>query len=81
MALTVRKNTTFNGESVIDGVQAASMNASIDETGKTITNNRYVINQEVYEANKAQVRNDYSEFDNLIYEEEDAIAALLAEKE
>ena len=81
MALTVRKNTTFNGESVIDGVQAASMNASIDETEKTITNNRYVINQEVYEANKAQVRNDYSEFDNLIYEEEDAIAALLAEKE
>jgi hypothetical protein len=74
--LTVNKNITLNGTSVIDGVQVAYMSASISTDGGNGANaNKTITNQELYKANKAQVRADITEFESKVYEIEDEISA------
>ena len=77
--LNINKNITLNGTSVIDGVQVAYMSASISTDGGTGANvNKTITNQEVYNANKVQVRADISEFETKVYEEEDKLAEVQA---
>ncbi|MGG7145052.1 hypothetical protein ACQPVP_16540 [Clostridium nigeriense] len=74
--LTVNKNITLNGTSVIDGVQVAYMSANISTDGGNGANvNKTITNQEVYSANKTQVRADIAEFETKVYEIEDEISA------
>lgn len=74
--LTVNKNITLNGISVIDGVQVAYMSASISTDGGNGANvNKTITNQELYSANKTQVRSDIAEFEAKVYEIEDEISA------
>ena len=72
--LEVNKNITLTGISKIDGVQVAYMSASISTDGGNGGNvNETITNQEVYNANKAQVRADIAEFKNKVYEMEDEL--------
>lgn len=74
--LTVNKNITLNGISVIDGVQVAYMSASISTDGGNGANvNKTITNQEVYSVNKTQVRADIAEFEAKVYEIEDEISS------
>lgn len=72
--LEVNKNITLTGISKIDGVQVAYMSASISTDGGNGANvNETITNQEVYNANKAQVRADIAEFKNKVYEMENEL--------
>ena len=72
--LEVNKNITLTGISKIDGVQVAYMSASISTDGGNGANvNETITNQEVYNANKAQVRADIAEFKKKVYEMEDEL--------
>ena len=72
--LEVNKNIALTGISKIDGVQVAYMSASISTDGGNGANvNETITNQEVYNANKAQVRADIAEFKNKVYEMEDEL--------
>lgn len=72
--LEVKQNITLNGVSKIDGVQAAYMSATISSDGGTGANiNETITNQELYNANKAQVRADIAEFKKKVYEVEDEL--------
>ena len=72
--LEVNKNITLTGISKIDGVQVAYMSASISTDGGNGANvNETITNQEVYNANKAQVRAYIAEFKNKVYEMEDEL--------
>jgi len=72
--LEVKQNITLNGVSKIDGVQAAYMSATISNDGGSGANvNETITNQELYNANKAQVRADIAEFKNKVYEVEDEL--------
>ena len=72
--LEVNKNITLTGISKIDGVQVAYMSASISTDGGNGANvNETITNQDVYNANKAQVRADIAEFKNKVYEMEDEL--------
>ena len=72
--LEVKQNITLNGVSKIDGVQVVYMTATISSDGGSGANvNETITNQELYNANKAQVRADISEFKNKVYEVEDEL--------
>lgn len=74
--LQVNKNITLSGVSVIDGVQVAYMSASISTDGGNGANvNTTITNQEVYNANKAQVRADKAAFEEEVYKIEDELLA------
>lgn len=72
--LEVNKNITLTGISKIDGLQVAYMSATISSDGGAGANvNETITNQELYNANKAQVRADIAEFKNKVYEVEDEL--------
>lgn len=79
--LNVSKNITLSGTSVIDGVQVAYMSASISTDGGNGANvNKTITNQEVYNANKVQVRADIAEFEQQVYKIEDELTAKTLEE-
>ena len=72
--LNINKNITLGGTSVIDGVQVAYMSASISTDGGNGANvNKTITNQELYNANKVQVRADIAEFEQEVYKVEDEL--------
>ena len=72
--LNINKNITLSGTSVIDGVQVMYMSASISTDGGNGANvNTTITNQEVYNANKVQVRADKAEFEQEVYKIEDEL--------
>lgn len=72
--LDINKNITLNGISKINGVQVATINATIATDGnKQASVNSYISNKELYDANKSEVRNDISEFNRAVYELEDEL--------
>lgn len=74
--LNINRKTTLNGTSIIDGVQVAYMSASISTDGVEGANvNKTITNQEVYNANKVQVRADIAEFEQEVYKIEDELLA------
>lgn len=74
--LNVNKNINLTGTSVIDGVQVMYMSASISTDGGNGANvNTTITNQELYNANKAQVRADKAAFEEEVYKIEDELLA------
>ena len=74
--LKTNKNITLSGTSVIDGVQVAYMSASISTDGGNGANlNKTITNQDVYNANKVQVRADIAAFEEEVYKIEDELLA------
>lgn len=72
--LKTNKNINLSGESIIDGVQVAYMSANISTDGGNGANvNKTITNQEVYNANKVQVRADIKAFEDEVYKIEDEL--------
>lgn len=71
--LKVSKNITITGTSIIDDKQVAYMSATISTDGTTNPNIvKTITNTELYNINKETIRNDFTEFENEVYQIEDA---------
>lgn len=73
MALKSTKSVNLFGESIVEGATAVQLNATVT-FDKTVTSSysETVINNELYLANKREVREDIVEFKNMMYELEDS---------
>lgn len=72
--LKTNKSISLVGQSTIEGQQVVYMSATISTDGSNSGNvNRCIQNQELYNANKVEVRADMDEFDKIVYETEDSI--------
>ena len=72
--LVSTKSTNLSGQSIINDQQVANFNANVhvsDNTTGTDSINVFITNRELYNANKAEVRNDLSEFQNLVFSIQD----------
>lgn len=80
MALSVTKSISLRGASTItntDGstIQVALFDAQISTDNAQSYNNMNIMNQDLYNANKAAVRADKSDFDAKVWEAEDSVTA------
>ena len=76
MALKITKSTSLQGQSVVEGQTVIYLSASIStENLGNSTVSQSIQNQELYAANKAACRADIAEFQNAVFEEEDAMMA------
>ena len=64
--LNTTSSKQFSGTSTIDNVVVANMYATINEDGN-ININKTITNQELYVANKEDVRKDMNDFEDLVY--------------
>ncbi|NMV57061.1 hypothetical protein FOL87_00165 [Lactobacillus reuteri] len=78
MALQKTKSISLEGKSMVNGTVVVRMTASLSTTGSTDSVNQYVQNVDLYNANKRDVRKDISEFQDYVYEQQDAIDAEIA---
>ncbi|MFR4161780.1 MAG: hypothetical protein ACLT0R_04185 [Paraclostridium sordellii] len=74
--LNTNKTITISGTSTIDGQTVVYMSASLSTDGTTQENlSKTVQNQEVYNKNKEAIRKDMRDFEDLVYAEQDKLAA------
>lgn len=72
--LKVNKNITINGTSEINAQQVVYMSATIGTDGaNSVSINKSITNQELYNANKIEVRKDMSDFELEVYAVQDEI--------
>ena len=72
--LVSTKSIHLSGQSIINDQQVANFNANInvsDNTAGTDSVNMFITNRELYNANKAEVRNDLNEFEKLVFSIQD----------
>lgn len=71
--LTIKKSTTLSGEIKFDGTLAVSLQANISNESRGNTYiNQTILNQDLYNANKAGCRSLITGFQEKAYEIEDA---------
>ena len=75
MALKTQQTVTLPDTSEIDGVQIAYFNASIPQGEGSSSVSRNIINQDLYDANRKEVRSDEAEFQGKVYAIEDSLLA------
>ena len=73
MVLKIQQTVTLTGTSEIDGVQIAYFNASIPQGEGSSTLSRNIINQNLYDTNRTEVRADEAEFQEKVYAIEDRL--------
>lgn len=73
--LKTTKSITLNGTSEIDGQPVVNLSATIPDNTGVGNISQYVQNTELYDANKAAVRKDIRDFQDLVYEIEDKMTA------
>ncbi|CEO07670.1 hypothetical protein [Paraclostridium sordellii] len=74
--LNTNKTITISGTSTIDGQIVVYMSASLSTDGTTQENlSKTVQNQEVYNKNKEAIRKDMRDFEDVVYAEQDKLAA------
>jgi len=72
--LKTNKSITLTGQSTIEGQQVVYMSATICTDGGNVGSvTRSIQNQELYNANKAEVRADMDNFDKELYAIEDEL--------
>ncbi|SUY47049.1 Uncharacterised protein [Clostridium putrefaciens] len=72
--LKVNKNINLTGYSTIGKVQVVYLNASISTDGTSNANkSTTILNQDLYNKNKTEIRKDMSEFNDEVYKTEDEI--------
>ena len=72
--LVSTKSIHLSGQSIINDQQVANFNANIrvsDNTTGADSINMFITNRELYNANKTEVRNDLSEFEQLVFSIQD----------
>jgi len=73
--LNVSKSITVTGQSVINGSQVVAMSATISTDGNNNANIvKTIINQDLYNKNKVEVRADMDSFEEEVYRIEDEVA-------
>ncbi len=72
MTLEIVKTTKLVGNIKIDDIVVKSITADINEKGIS-TISEWINNAELYAANRREIRKQEAEFQNKIYEVEDAI--------
>ena len=78
MALSKTKSTSLTGESKIDGVTVVRMTASLSTSGGSDYVNQSVLDIDRYNGHKKDVRKDIADFQEYVYEQQDAINAEIA---
>lgn len=78
MALSKTKSTSLTGESKIDGVTVVRMTASLSTNGGSDYVNQSALDIDRYNEYKKDVRKDIAEFQEYVYEQQDAIDAEIA---
>lgn len=78
MALSKTKSTSLTGESKIDGVTVVRMTASLSTSGGSDYVNQSVLDIDRYNGYKKEVRKDIADFQEYVYEQQDAIDAEIA---
>lgn len=72
--LKINKNINITGYSTIGEVQVVYLNASISTDGSINANkSTTILNQELYNKNKVEIRKDILEFSTEVYKVEDEI--------
>lgn len=72
--MTINKSVSINATSqTADGQAIAYFSANVSASGTS--SNMTIQNQDLYEANKKQVRADKTDFDNAVYDVEDEQAS------
>ncbi|MBE4727701.1 MAG: hypothetical protein ABF711_02440 [Leuconostoc mesenteroides] len=72
--MTINKSVSINATSeTADGQAIAYFSANVSASGTS--SNMTIQNQDLYEANKKQVRADKADFDNAVYDVEDEQAS------
>lgn len=72
--LKVNKNITINATSEINGQQVVYMSATIGTDGaNSVSINKSITNQDLYNANKTAVRKDMSDFELEVYTVQDEL--------
>lgn len=69
--LKTTKQITLTGYSEIDGQNVVQLSASIPSDTGVGSVSQYIMNAELYDANKVEVRNDIREFTDMVYAIED----------
>lgn len=74
--LTITKTTQFRGESKIGDTAAKMFEATINTTNpENITLNSYVINYELYKANRTAIATDQTAFEDAVYAFQESLIA------
>lgn len=74
--LQTTKSINISGSSIINGAQVANFSANIrQQDGGNTSINQNIINQDLYDSNKAAVRQDAAAFNEAVYAEEDRLAS------
>lgn len=72
--LSLQREITFTGRSVIGGVEVVGFNAKIKSDDPTnITFSSWQMNKELYKTNREQCRKDEAEFEDKVYEAQDEL--------
>lgn len=72
--LKINKNINLTGYSTIGEVQVVYLNASISTDGTSNANkSTTILNQDLYNKNKTEIRKDMQDFENEVYKTEDEI--------
>lgn len=72
--LKTNKTINLNGESRIGDTVVVNMYATLSTTGLDNENiNKTILNQDLYNTNKSEVRKDMRDFEDLVYEEQDKL--------
>lgn len=72
MALTSTKSVNLFGQSIVGDVTIVQLSATINY-GETVTTSytETIVNSELYQKNKREVRKDISDFKDIVYKLED----------
>lgn len=72
MALTSTKSVNLFGQSIVGDVTIMQLSATINY-GETVTTSytETIVNSELYQKNKREVRKDISDFKDIVYKLED----------
>lgn len=73
--LKTTKSISLSGQSIINGTQVANFSANINSDNGSSNINSNIMNQTLYDANKAEVRKDLADFNTAVYEVEDQLDA------
>lgn len=72
--LSLQREITFTGRSIIDGVEVVGFSAKIkSDDPSNITFSSWQMNKELYKANREQCRKDEAEFEDKVYEAQDEL--------
>ena len=73
--LKTNKSITITGNSMVNDKPAVYMQANVSTDGGTTSHSSSIQDKALYEANKAECRQDMATFDAMVYEVEDSMQA------